>query len=423
MKKILSIFIFCAFIFSCQNIYAEEKKTVCLNMIVKNESHVIERCLNSIKKYFDYWVIVDTGSTDGTQDKIKAFLKDIPGELHQSDWVNFEYNRNEALNFAKGKGDYVLFIDADEQLVFNEGFSWPNLDKDYYFIVTDMGGMKYDRIGLINNKLNWKWIGVLHEYVYCPEANSHEELHGVRNMPTCDGARSKDPQKFVKDAQVLEKALEKEPDNVRYVFYLAQSYKDAGLLEQAIKNYERRVALGGGFYQEIFWAQYQIGILQERLGMAPEVFLKSYYKAFTLCPNRAESLNRIATYYRFANNFKKAYEIAKLASSIPRPDNSLFVEDWVYSYNLLLEYSIDAYWLGNYEESKEVCLKLLAKTDIPQNIRECVERNLGFANAMIYKNLMTSLNDVINSHVEELTQAEKSNSSADLAPLIHPVRK
>ena len=46
-------------------------------MIVKNEAHVIERCLQSVKSIIDYWVIVDTGSTDGTQKIIKKYLKNM----------------------------------------------------------------------------------------------------------------------------------------------------------------------------------------------------------------------------------------------------------------------------------------------------------------------------------------------------------
>ncbi len=44
-------------------------------MIVKNETHIIKECLDSIHKYVDYWVIVDTGSTDGTQE-----LKNLKGD-------------------------------------------------------------------------------------------------------------------------------------------------------------------------------------------------------------------------------------------------------------------------------------------------------------------------------------------------------
>ena len=76
-------------------------------MIVKNEKDVIVRCLESVKPVIDYWVIVDTGSTDGTQKIIKKELKDIPGELYERPWKNFGENRSEAFNLAKGKGDFI----------------------------------------------------------------------------------------------------------------------------------------------------------------------------------------------------------------------------------------------------------------------------------------------------------------------------
>ena len=67
--------------------------TICLNMIVKNEAHIIEdtfdRLLLKIK--FDYYVICDTGSTDDTVQIIENyFLKvGIQGEIHEHTWKNF----------------------------------------------------------------------------------------------------------------------------------------------------------------------------------------------------------------------------------------------------------------------------------------------------------------------------------------------
>ena len=46
-------------------------------MIVKDETHIIESCLKSMSQYIDYWVICDTGSTDGTQDMIKNFFEEM----------------------------------------------------------------------------------------------------------------------------------------------------------------------------------------------------------------------------------------------------------------------------------------------------------------------------------------------------------
>src|ERR1051326_1134569 len=125
-----------------------ERKTICLNMIVKNESEVIERCLNSVKHLIDYWVIVDTGSNDGTQEVIKNFLRDIPGELLERPWVDFAHNRNEALFAAKDKADYLLFLDADEIWQYSPKFSLPVLDQDaYYVAVRQLGAVDFKRLG------------------------------------------------------------------------------------------------------------------------------------------------------------------------------------------------------------------------------------------------------------------------------------
>ena len=95
----------------------DKSPKICLNMIVKNESKIIKRCLESVLPFIDTWCIVDTGSTDGTQDIIKEFLKDIPGILHEKPWINFGHNRNEALELARSWGDFILLTDADMVLV------------------------------------------------------------------------------------------------------------------------------------------------------------------------------------------------------------------------------------------------------------------------------------------------------------------
>ena len=76
-------------------------------MIVKNEAHIILETLNSVKKYIDYWVISDTGSTDGTQTVIKEFFEkeNIKGELYNDKWENFGHNRTKALEHAYDKSD------------------------------------------------------------------------------------------------------------------------------------------------------------------------------------------------------------------------------------------------------------------------------------------------------------------------------
>src|SRR6202040_3049018 len=97
-------------------------KTLCLNMIVKNEVANLERCLTAVADHIACWVIGDTGSTDGTQDFIRSFFakRNIPGELHSFPFQNFQQARNTALDFAYASPlayDYILFDDADMELV------------------------------------------------------------------------------------------------------------------------------------------------------------------------------------------------------------------------------------------------------------------------------------------------------------------
>jgi hypothetical protein len=72
--------------------------------------------------------------------------------------------------------------------------------------------------------------------------------------------------------------------------------------------------------------------------------------------------------------------MASIGTQIPLSQDVLFVERWIYDYGLLLEQSICAYWIGKYDECRDISLKILAVPKLPQNMRECVERNLLLAN-------------------------------------------
>lgn len=148
-------------------------------MIVKNEEKVMERSLGSVKEFIDYWVIVDTGSTNKTIEVIQKFFKDKPGELHQRPWVDLAYNRQEALELAKSKGDYILFMDADDTLTFEEGFELPELKLDFYGIFNKTVQQQWLIPRLVNAKLPWKWLGVLHEYICCDFPTSGDVLKKI----------------------------------------------------------------------------------------------------------------------------------------------------------------------------------------------------------------------------------------------------
>lgn len=357
-----------------------QRQTICLCMIVKNEAHVIRRCLDSLRPFVDHWVIVDTGSTDGTQYIIRAHYHDVPGAVFERPWKNFAHNRSEALNLARGRADYIFVIDADELIDLPPGWELPHLTEDSYLCAVRYGASSYVRKQLVRDGLPWRYEGVLHEYMTCDLPGLTEgTLPGLRTIVHHDGARAHDPNTYRRDALVLEQALLDEPDNSRYVFYLAQSYRDAGEHELAIRNYRKRMEMGG-WPEEIWVSMYQIARSQERdTARWPEA-MESYLAACQFEPARAEPLYNIAMHYQHKAQHHISIIFLSRAMQVPMPGaERLFIEATVYEYLVPLEYAVACFWLGRHEEAITVNDRLLASPLLPAGHVELVQRNRKFS--------------------------------------------
>jgi len=364
------------FILSACSLLAEQKKTICLNMIVKDEAPVIRRSLASVKGLIDRWVVVDTGSSDGTQEIIREFLKEIPGELHERPWVNFGHNRNEALDLARGKSDYVLFIDADEELIFSDGFKLPPLTKDVYQVYVVQPGNKFKRELIIKNSPAWKWEGVMHEFVVCNHPFDLEVLDKLYNSAMHqDGHRSVDPNKYSKDAAMLEKALENEPENTRYAYFLGQTLTCAGEYEKALKAYRYRAEMGG-WDQEKFLALYYAAKMEHFLNKDLKTVLQSYCVAYQFRPTRAEPLCCLSLRFLEENNFLLAYLLAKEAAQIEMPSDIVHIEPSVYEYGVRYLWGKAALCLGKHEEATGIFQKLLDEGRMNDQLKNIVIHEL-----------------------------------------------
>ena len=340
-------------------------QTICLNMIVRNEAPVIRRCLASVLPIIDYWVIVDTGSTDGTQDIVRQCLKHVPGMLIERPWVDFGHNRTEALGYARDHGTYVLVIDGDEVLEISDAFRKTDLNADSYLVDVHYGSKVYVRKQLLRNCLPWRYVGVLHEYAFCDSPEIEQPAIGLRTLVYHDGARTRDPLTYRRDAILLETALLSEPDNARYVFYLAQSYRDSGDFELAVRNYQRRVEMGG-WSEEIWFSLFQIASLREHMGYPWGAVMTDYLAAFEFEPARAEPLFRIGMHYQRTGDFHLARLFFSRAMQVPYPSRDrLFIEKDVYDYQLLLEYAASSSSAGEYAEAITICNRILRSGLLP----------------------------------------------------------
>ena len=355
----------------------DTKTTICLTMIVKNESHIIHELLESIYEYLDYWVIVDTGSTDNTKDIIKSFFEEhgIDGELHERPWKNFGHNRTESLFLADGKCDYMWVIDADDRL---QGKIKPdNLTKDCYYLKYINNNSVFSRAQFFKSGRAWKYVGVVHEYPDTYLSFSRADLPGDYYIQARTlGARNHDPEKYIKDAMMLEEALKDDPNNSRHWFYLGRSYVAANDSQKAKQAFKKRTEMGG-WSEEVFYAWYELGHCEIRLNSSEADIANAFLNAYNACPSRAESLHSLARYYRTKGKFELGYMMAKIASGIPLPGvNALFVDPSVYDYQILDELSVCAYYTSHTKEGYTVCKKLAGKASIPKVDKQRIIGNL-----------------------------------------------
>lgn len=354
-----------------------DRPRICLNMIVKNEAPVITRCLASVKGVIDHWVIVDTGSTDGTQQIIRAFMADIPGTLHERPWKNFAHNRNEALALARPHGDYLFFIDADETLQVPAGYVWPMLTTDGYTLTCHMDGWAYQRNSLVATRVDWRWEGVLHEYLTTGQHAPWQVLQGPIIQVSHDGARARDPQTYLRDIALLEQAVRDDPANTRNVFYLAQSYRDAGQLAPSLQWYQRRVDMGG-WEEEQWYALFQIAVLHERNHASPQQVREAYLAAYAARPQRAEPLCELARYHRERADYALATVFALQAAQIPQPADILFVDTQVYAWRALDELAVSAFYTPHRELGRAALQRLLTERRYPEAQAQRIEANVSF---------------------------------------------
>jgi glycosyltransferase involved in cell wall biosynthesis len=280
--------------------------TIALIMIVRDEAEKIAACIASARPLIDTWRIIDTGSTDGTQEVALEALAGLPGMLCDSEWVNFAHNRSQLLELAHGAADYLLMLDADMEL--EQLAPLPALTADVGMVRLLGSNLDYALPVLIRGDKEWEYRGYAHSYLAARDGMaSRQEL---RELVIHDHS-STGEEKLLRDVGLLHQELLDKPGDPRATFYLAQSYKDLGMIDEAIAHYLARASLDG-FDEERFYALYQAGVLMvehRSFSEGAELLLG----AWRMRPSRAEPLRALS------------FSAGHVADKIPYPDDILFV--------------------------------------------------------------------------------------------------
>lgn len=344
-----------------------------LCMIVKNESHIIHESMKCTLPLIDTYVIVDTGSTDNTIQTIKNFYneRNIEGEVHERPWVNFGHNRSEALKLCDGKMDYILVIDADDLMEFPSNGKqilnniFETIKPSGAIISIKQGTLDYSRAQIFKANDDWKYVGVLHEYP------SNGKSTNMINLPKSFwmesrrlGDRNKVDDKGQRDINILLKGLESEPNNERYMFYLAQTYHDTGDYANSLIWYKRRFKIGKWF-EEAWYSAYRVGSCYKHLGNIIK-FEEWMQRAYKYHSKRSEPLYQLTEYFRSNGQFYKAYQYMLEGRKVEYPkDDVLFIETFPYKGGFDYEASILDYYVN---QDKNIGLRSSINYLLKQNM-------------------------------------------------------
>jgi tetratricopeptide (TPR) repeat protein len=360
-------------------------------MIVKNESAVITRLLESVAPWIDSYCICDTGSTDDTIDIIRAFFQDhdISGVIICEKFQDFGYNRTHALESCAGikNADYLLLLDAD--MVFwvspeitKSQFKSIVSSNDTHYVFQGSPTFDYKNIRIIRNRIDASYYGVTHEYLDIPGRVSNHVFHKTDVFIKDIGDGGSKTDKFERDIKLLMAGLEKKPNNSRYTFYLANSYRDSGQYDNAIEQYKKRVEKGG-WIEETWSSYYNIGICYKRKG-EPEKALYWWMQAYQFYPDRLENIYEIIRHHRergdnnLANMFYQAIKPI-LETKRGKPLDHLFLKRDVYDYLIDYEYTIFGYYCGaDREEIVDTSMRVLLNGSVPDSIRKTLLSNYKF---------------------------------------------
>jgi len=354
-----------------------------LNFICKDESHVIKNMLESCKGITDLIVVNDTGSTDGTQDIIRNFGKEnnIPTYVFERAFDDFEKSRNHAM---KKLSDVVAelgwnpdqvhgyWFDCDETLIIDPKFNKNQFTKDLYMINTYIGQMKYTRNTFFKVSKPFRWYGPIHEFIVCDEQNITSGLaENIQVDVKMTGAswQGDIPTKYKSHAFVLEKYIDANRQDPRWIFYTAQSYHDSASipnnkeeneerLRRSMKYYKERVQRPDGYPEEIYYSQFRIGTIMRVLEEPWNLTHQELLKAYAIDPLRGESIKTIIDYYLQVGEWHMAYLYTKFAKvnfhgKNPYPTRLLFVDEALYTWKFLESHCAACFYTNRLQEARD----------------------------------------------------------------------
>lgn len=218
-----------------------------LCMIVRNEAHNLNDCIQPLKGVLDEIIVIDTGSTDET----RKVAKNLGAKVFDFLWCeDFSAARNESIRHATG--DYILWLDADDRIDsdnirklgrIKKQFS-RRKDQAYYFIINSKehdGEIEFLQLRIFPNIKGAVFEGKIHEQIY--KCLSRLGIKFVKVDITIHHLGYEDPelakQKAERNLKIIEEQLKAEPDNLILHYHAGRTLAGLGRKHEAIEHMKK----------------------------------------------------------------------------------------------------------------------------------------------------------------------------------------
>lgn len=368
------ILLICFFPLNFLSIIAYDPDLVVVVMVKNEESVIIDTLEPFLRAGIKNFFILDTGSTDGTVEKVKQFFnnnQDSVGYIDQEPFVNFEVSRNRTMDCARKhfpNAGFFIIIDAEyygEGLDHLAAFCRQELEKPFddttptaYYVCLFAGDLVLDQVRLLRNESKDKWVGKVHEVIIAERLGRVPHTVSFHFKPEQAG-REKSFARWHWDKAILLEEYHKNPSDTRTLFYLAQTYECLDDKYNAIRYYILRSQQITNS-EEDFICLYRLGMLYLSIQCYHEA-VEYFLRAYSLRPTRAEPLVRLAQHFWEQKNYALSYLYGYQATKISFPVNDvLFIEKDIYQWIRYDILSCAAFYMNELKRGYKAAIKALA---------------------------------------------------------------
>ncbi len=336
----------------------DERPLICLAVTTLNDQAALRETLASARPHVDRYVVVDQGSTDGSQEAARQALEGLEGELVEAKPSDFGAAKNQALELASARAAFALFVEPGETLSGGEALrrfaeaqrGAQGAHHGAYLIGVRQGGLRSDHPRLVRAGAGFRFVGAAHEQLVrdkAPPPSLRVPEAALTFDPSRRGERA---QRERWDAEVrhLHEDLKRRPKDGHAAFALGLTYEGLGDQRRAYTTYERRSKMGGR-QDEVYESLLRMARLTKAAGRPWSEAQQLALNAYSHSPHRAEALFFLAWHYYERKNWPLTFLFASRGAALPLPERpSLFVEVDIYEAKLDDLVGTSAFYIGEF---------------------------------------------------------------------------